>query len=97
MRFGGLVRGAGGTPVTGAAVRLIGTQADGSAMQFGPTVHTDEAGHYIFATVPPGQYTLVVEVPGQPPQQRALSLAMHERGELLPALANEVEVGMGKS
>ena len=97
MRFGGLVHGTGGSPVAGAAVRLIGTQADGSAIQFGPTVQTDEAGHYIFATVPPGQYTLVVELPGQPPQQRPLSLAMHERGELLPALANEVEVAMGKT
>jgi Pvc16 N-terminal domain/Carboxypeptidase regulatory-like domain len=97
LRFGGLVHRPGGQPVEGASVRLIGTHADGSAMQFGPTVHTDDAGHYVFASVPPGQYTLVVELPGQPPQQRPLTIAMHERGEPLPALVNEVEVAMTKT
>ena len=97
LRFGGLVHRPGGQPVEGASVRLIGTHPDGSAMQFGPTVYTDDAGHYVFATVPPGQYTLVVELPGQPPQQRPLTIAMHERGELLPALVNEVEVAMTKT
>ena len=97
VRFGGLVHRKGGTPVAGAAVRLIGNHAGGSAAQFGPTVHTDESGHYVFATVPPGEYTLVVELPGQPPQQRPLTIAMQERGELLPALANEVEVAMTKT
>jgi len=97
LRFGGLVHRAGGQPVEGASVRLIGTHADGSAMQFGATVRTDDAGHYVFASVPPGQYTLVVELPGQTPQQRPLTIAMHERGEPLPALANEVEVAMTKT
>ena len=97
LRLGGLVLVAGGHPVGGASVRLLGTHTDGSAMQVGPTVHTDESGHYILATVPPGQYTLVVEPPGQPPQQRPLTIAMHERGELLPALVNEVEVAMTKT
>lgn len=94
IRFGGVVRAPDGRLIEGASVRVLGKQADGSAMQVGPTVRSDESGHYVFSAVPAGQYTLVVEVPGQAPQQRPLSVGARQPGEPLPELLQEVEVKM---
>ncbi len=94
VRLAGEIHGAGGKPIGGAAVRLIGTQADGHPVQVGPTLQTQADGRYVFEGIPPGDYTLVVEVTGRAPQQRPLTLAVGERGELLPELVYEVEVPM---
>jgi len=94
VRLGGVVHDKKGQPIGGAAVRLIGTQADGRPVQVGPTLHTDAAGRYVLPNVPPGQYTFVVEVTGRAPQQQPLSLAVRERGEPLGEFVHEVEVPM---
>src|SRR5437660_721399 len=54
VRLGGVVHDKKGQPIGGAAVRLIGTQADGRPVQVGPTLHTDAAGRYVLPNVPPG-------------------------------------------
>ncbi|MGB8647431.1 MAG: Pvc16 family protein [Anaerolineae bacterium] len=92
VKVAGIVIHKGGAAVPDAAVRLIGKTTDGQSRQFGPTVQTDANGHYIFRSVPPGEYTLVVEVAGQAPQQQPLTLALGERGAPLPELVHQVEV-----
>jgi hypothetical protein len=94
VRLGGEVRNQKGDPLPGAAVRLVGKDAGGQPVQVGTTVQTDPAGRYIFASVPSGEYTLVVEMPGQKPVQRALKVEIGERGQPLPELAFPVEVPM---
>jgi hypothetical protein len=96
VRLGGVVHDDKGNPIEGASVRLIGTQADGRPLQVGPTVQTQPDGRYVFGSIPPGDYTLVVEVAGRAPQQRPLTIAVRERGEALPEFVHEVEVPMGK-
>ncbi len=81
-----------GVPVPGASVRLLGRTRGGAGRQIGPTRTTDADGRYLFAAVPPGAYTLVVEVPGQAPQQQSLIVAAVERGEELPPVTHEVIV-----
>jgi hypothetical protein len=94
IRFGGVVHSTDGQSIKGASIRLLGKQTDGNPLQVGPTIQTDEFGRYVFTGVPAGQYTLVIEVPGQAPQQRPLNVAVRHRGELLPELVHEVEVSM---
>jgi hypothetical protein len=88
------VRNQKGSSLPGAAVRLVGKDVGGQPVQVGPTVQTDAAGRYIFASVPAGDYTLVVEMPGQAPVQRPLKVEVGERGQPLPELAFPVEVPM---
>jgi hypothetical protein len=94
IQLGGEVRDKKGNPLSGAAVRLVGKQVGGQPIQVGATVQTNEVGRYQFASVPAGEYTLVVEVPGQAPVQRPLTIAVGERGQPMPALAFPVEVPM---
>jgi hypothetical protein len=101
VRLGGEVRNKKGQALPGAAVRLVGKEASGQPVQVGPTIQTDEAGRYIFASVPAGEYTLVVEMPGQAPVQRPLKVVVGERrpasgagGQPMPELAFPVEVPM---
>jgi hypothetical protein len=94
VQLSGVVKDKAGEPLPGAAVRIIGTQADGRPLQIGATTLTDEAGRYTFAAVPAGEYTLVVEVPGQSPQQRPLKVMAGAPGEALPEFVHEVEVPM---
>ncbi len=94
LKVAGTVTRKDGAGVPNAAVRLIGKTLDGQSKQFGPTVQTDANGHYIFRNMPPGEYTLVVEVAGQAPLQQPLTLALGERGEKLPELVHQVEVPM---
>ena len=89
---GGRVRTPDDQPVTGAAVRLVHATAEGSAEQFGSTLATDKHGRYRFEGVPVGTYTVVVETPGNPPQQQALIITAGERGEPLPTVAYEIVV-----
>jgi|DewCreStandDraft_2_1066082.scaffolds.fasta_scaffold02690_4 hypothetical protein len=96
VQLGGLVHDPEGRPLPGAAVRLIGKEVEGRPIQVGPTIHTDAEGRYIFHGIPPGEYTLVVEVAGQAPQQHPLTLTVRERGEALPEFIQEVEVPMKK-
>jgi hypothetical protein len=94
IQIGGEVRGPKGQPAPGAAVRLIGKLAEREAAQFGPTVQTGADGRYQFDAVPPGEYTLVVEMPGKTPVQRILKVAVGERGQPMPELVFPVEVPM---
>ncbi len=94
VQVGGVVHDQNRNPIVGASVRIMGTGADGRPIQLGRTVQTGPEGRYIFPGIPPGEYTLVVEVAGQPPQQKPLMVAVRERGESLPELAHEVEVPM---
>ena len=94
IQLRGEVRDPTGKPVAGAAVRLVGKQTGGQAVQVGPTIHTDEAGRYRFASLPGGEYTLVVEVTGRPPVQRSLSVAVGERGQPLSKVEFILEVPM---
>jgi hypothetical protein len=94
VRLGGEVRNKQGKVLAAASVRLIGKQVDGQPVQVGPTIQTDAAGRYIFTSVPPGDYTVVVELPGQPPVQQPLKVAVGERGQPVPELAFPVEVPM---
>ena len=94
VRLGGEVRSQKGNPLPGAAVRLVGKDVGGQPVQIGPTVQTDQAGRYVFASVPVGEYTLVVEMPGKTPVQRPLRVEFGERGQPLPELAFPVEVPM---
>ena len=94
VRLGGEVRNKKGTPLASASVRLVGKQADGQPVQVGPTTQTDAEGRYIFSAVPTGDYTLVVELPGQAPVQVPLKVAVGERGQPVPELAFPVEVPM---
>jgi protocatechuate 3,4-dioxygenase beta subunit len=94
IQLGGEVWNKKGKPLAGAAVRLVGKQAGGQTVQVGATVLTNEAGRYQFASVPAGEYTLVVEVPGQAPVQRSLTIFVGERGQPMPELAFPVEVPM---
>jgi hypothetical protein len=96
VRLGGLVHDDKGNVIEGASVRLIGTRMEGGPVQIGPTVQTGPDGRYVFGRIPPGDYTLVVEVTGRAPQQRPLKIAVGERGESLPELVHEVEVPMPK-
>lgn len=89
---GGRVRTPDDRPVAGAAVRLVRGTAAGGAEQFGSTLATDKYGRYRFEGVPAGEYTLVVETPGNPPQQQALIITAGERGEPLPTVAYEIVV-----
>lgn len=97
LRFGGIVHYPTGQPVKGASVRLLKRQTDGNPVQLGPTIQSDESGHYVFAGVPASQYTLVVELPGQAPLQRTITVGTGERGEPLPELVNDVEVPMAQT
>jgi hypothetical protein len=92
--LGGEVRDKNGHPLAEAAVRLVGKQADGQPVQVGASVKTDRYGRYKFAYLPTGEYTLVVEVSGQAPVQRPLTIAVGERGQTVPALEFSVEVPM---
>ncbi len=94
VQLGGVVTNRRGGPVPGAALRLMRTGADGRPEQVGVTIHSDVDGRYRFARVPPGDYTLVVELAGQAPIQQPLTVAVRERGEPLPELAHHVEVPM---
>jgi len=94
VQLAGMVRDKAGAALMGASVRIIGTQADGRSLQIGATTLTDDAGRYTFAGVPPGAYTLVVELPGQAPQQRPLKVVAGGPGEALPEFVHEVEVPM---
>ncbi len=94
VRLGGEVRNKKGAPLASASVRLVSKQADGQPVQVGPTIQTDAEGRYIFSAVPTGDYTLVVELPGQPPVQVPLKVAVGERGQPVPELAFPVEVPM---
>ena len=94
LRVTGMVRDAQGRAVEKAAVRLLGAQPNGRVRQCGPTVQTDEAGRYLLRAVPPGQYTLVVEVAGQEPHQEPLMVAVPERGEVPTPFIHQVEVSM---
>ena len=94
VELGGRVQDEGGLPVRGAALRLIGKGPGGNPVQMGPTIESDEDGHYIFHSVPQGEYTLVIEVAGKKPQQEPLTIAVRERGEQLPEFVHEVEVPM---
>ncbi len=90
--LGGIVHSVGGQPVSGVAVRLLSQAADGAPVQMGPSRLTDTAGHYRFPSVPPGEYNLVVEAPGQKPLQRPLCVSVGERGESLPDFVYDVEI-----
>jgi hypothetical protein len=94
VRLGGEVRDKKGNPLASASVRLVGKGADGQPIQVGPTTQTDEAGRYIFTSVPVGDYSLVVEIPGKPPVQQPLKVAVGERGQPVPELVFPVEVPM---
>jgi len=93
-KLAGRVRTGDDQPIPGASVRLVTTQPDGGETQFGPSVETDAAGRYVFPGVPPGEYTLVVEVAGQKSQRHPLTVAVADRGEPLPEMVHEVEVLM---
>jgi uncharacterized protein DUF4255/carboxypeptidase family protein len=92
-QIGGLVCDPSGRPVPDASVHLVGIR-DGQPIQVRPTVVTDSAGRYAFSGVPPGQYTLIAEAPGRPPQQYALTVAARDRGEAVPELTHRLEVPM---
>lgn len=94
VRLGGEVRNKKGKVLAAASVRLVGKQVDGQPVQVGPTIQTDAAGRYVFTSVPPGDYSVVVELPGQPPVQQPLKVAVGERGQPMPELAFPVEVPM---
>lgn len=94
IRLGGVVRSKEGQPVANASVRLLTARPGAAPVQFGPTIQTDPTGQYLFTQVPPGLYTLVIEIPGYKPEQRQLELAVRERGEPLPEFVHEVEVRM---
>ncbi len=94
VRLGGEVNNKKGNPLANASVRLVGKQADGQPVQVGPTIQTDAEGRYIFTAVPTGDYTLVVELPGQSPVQVPLQVVVGERGQPVPELAFPVEVPM---
>jgi hypothetical protein len=89
---GGRVRSPDDQPVADAAVRLVHATPEGGAEQFGSTLATDKHGRYRFEGVPVGKYTLIVETPGNPPQQQALMITAGERGEPLPTVAYEIVV-----
>jgi hypothetical protein len=93
VRMGGEVRDKQGKPLPGASVRLMSKQG-GQPIQFGASVQADQAGRYVFSSVPAGEYTLVVEVSGQPPVHRLLNIAISERGQPMPELVFPVEVPM---
>jgi hypothetical protein len=94
VRLGGEVRDKKGNPLASVSVRLIGKGPDGQPIQVGPTIQTDAAGRYIFPSVPVGEYSLVVEVPGKPPVQQPLKVAVGDRGQSAPELVFPVEVPM---
>jgi hypothetical protein len=94
VRLGGEVRNKKGKRLEAASVRLVSKQANGQPVQVGPTIQTDNAGRYIFSSVAPGEYTLVVELPGQAPVQQPLKVVVGERGQPAPELAFPVEVPM---
>jgi hypothetical protein len=94
VRLGGEVRNKQGKPLPSASVRLVGKATGGQPVQVGSSTQTDVAGRYIFASVPPGEYTLVVELAGQPPVQQPLKVVVGERGQRVPELAFPVEVPM---
>jgi hypothetical protein len=91
LRVAGVVRDEQGDAVEGAAVRLVGVRG-GRPSQVGPTSRSDAQGRYVLDAVPPGEYTLVVEPSGGPPQQHALVLMAGERGEPLPEFVHEVRL-----
>jgi len=95
VRVAGEVYDTSSGPVQGASVRLVGIR-EGRPVQVHPTVLTDAAGRYTFESVPPGDYTLVAEASGRPPQQYALTVASGERGEAVPDLLYRVEVPMAE-
>lgn len=94
VRLGGEVRDKKGRPLSGAAVRLVGKAPDGQPLQVGGTAQTGPDGRYVLASVPAGEYTLVVEAPGQAPVQRPLKVVVGERGQPVPELEFPVEVPM---
>ena len=93
VQLGGEVRDNKGKPLPGAAVRLMSKQG-GQPVQVGVTVQADSGGRYRFASVPAGEYTLVVEFSGQAPVHRLLKIAVSERGQPMPELVFPVEVPM---
>jgi hypothetical protein len=93
VQLGGEVRDNKGKPIPGASVRLMSKQG-GQPVQVGVTVQADSGGRYRFASVPAGEYTLVVEFSGQAPVHRLLKIAVSERGQPMPELVFPVEVPM---
>jgi hypothetical protein len=96
IRFAGVVHDADGNPVPDVSARIIALQDDGRPIQVGPTIQTGFDGRYVFASIPPGDYTLVIEAPGQAPQQHPLKLAAGEGSEPLHEFVHHVEVSMKK-
>lgn len=92
VELGGVVHSSAGQPIQGAGVRLLANTVAGGPVQIGSSTETDESGRYRFPGVPPGDYSLVVEVPGQKPLQHPLSVMVAERGQGLPDFIHEVEV-----
>jgi hypothetical protein len=92
VRLAGVVRQPDGAPVAGVSVRVVGLDATGQPVQVGVTQMTDANGRYILANVPPAEYTLVVEAPGQAPRQVPITLVARERGQLLPEFTHLLEV-----
>lgn len=96
MKLGGVVRDPKGAPVAGVSVRIVGQTPRGPE-QFGATVVTDSSGRYVFSTVPTGEYTLVVEAPGQAPKNYPFAVRVGERGQLVPGFIHEVEVAIAQT
>jgi hypothetical protein len=92
VQIGGLVRRSDGSAYPGAAVRLIALR-DGQAQQAGNTVRTDAEGRYLFPSLRPGRYTLVVEAGDAPPQHRSLDLQPGSRKPIsLPDFTFDVAI-----
>lgn len=81
--WGGIIHDSQGKGVAGAEVRLLGRQADGTPIQVSPTQRTNEEGRFRFQSVPPGDYTLVVET-GERRTQRSVSFQAPQAGEASP-------------
>ncbi|HUV96938.1 MAG TPA: carboxypeptidase regulatory-like domain-containing protein, partial [Acidobacteriaceae bacterium] len=59
----GVVRTTAGAPVAGATVTVVAA----TAHQDRHTAFTRADGHFTLASVPPGPYTITVQLPGRPP------------------------------
>ncbi|HXE14413.1 MAG TPA: TonB-dependent receptor [Bryobacteraceae bacterium] len=79
-QISGLLTDPSGAPVAGATLTIIN-----SSTQQTRSTHTDSSGHYVFAELLPGTYSLTADVKGfQKYQQPAITVSATERVSLPP-------------
>jgi hypothetical protein len=94
LRVGGIVQATTGDPLPNIPVQLCSSWDPRKKIRLGPTAMTNDLGRYVFDRVPPGEYMLVIDVPGRVAHQQTVHVDVGKRWEPPPELVHAVEVKM---